>query len=154
MSCRVSKRVRLKPDGDEIVDTIRVPGTFKRLATERLTRLGDRLRHAIGDRELMPYQVTRADIDVIQLAAEILSMNEYKTTQPTAETQLTPEQINDRAKREAVKVACKDILMEGGLDFLAQTYGVPASDLRRFVNGDDTALSDSQIECFAVDLLE
>lgn len=135
MSCRVSKR--LKRDEIDIA--------------ERLTRLGERLRHALGDRELMPYRVTSADIDVIQLAAQVLTMNEQKTTQP-AETQLTPEQIDEKAKREAVKAACQDAAAKGGLDFVAQMYHVPASDLRRFMGGDDTALTESQIEWLAVDL--
>jgi hypothetical protein len=111
---------------------------IKRIAAERLTRLGDRLRNAMGDQTHVPYRLTRADVEIIEISAQILT---------------GPGQCTDKiAQREAVKAACKDAWTKGKLDLVAVMHSVPITSLLRFVNGDDAALTESQIEWLAVDL--
>jgi hypothetical protein len=55
------------------LDQEHTPGRIQKLATERLTKLGASLRNALGDRTQMSYQMTREDIEVIQMAAQILT---------------------------------------------------------------------------------
>lgn len=57
-----------------------------------------------------------------------------------------------RNRNEAVRAACKDAQAKGKLGIVAMMYAVPESALRKYIQGDDTELTESQLEWLAVDL--
>lgn len=65
---------------------------------------------------------------------------------------MTNPSINQIAKRDAVRVACKDAMSKGKLGIVAMLHGINEVSLRKFVKGDDLALTESQIDWLAVDL--
>lgn len=59
---------------------------------------------------------------------------------------------DQQAKRDAVRVACQDAMSKGKLGIAAALYGVAERQLRAYAQGDDAALTESQIDWLAVDL--
>jgi hypothetical protein len=55
-------------------------------------------------------------------------------------------------KRMAVRAACTDAATKGKLSIVSMMHGVPEEKLRLFVLGDDSALTECQIDWLAVDL--
>jgi hypothetical protein len=56
------------------------------------------------------------------------------------------------AKRDAVRAACKDAMTKDKLGIASMLYSIPEENLKRFAQGNNAALSQSQIDWLAVDL--
>lgn len=64
-------------------------------------------------------------------------------------TDRTADQI---AKRDAVRAACKDAMAKDKLSIASMLYSIPEENLKRFAQGNNAALTQSQIDWLAVDL--
>lgn len=60
--------------------------------------------------------------------------------------------IDQIAQRDAVRTACTDAMTKGKLGIVAMIHGIKEKSLQKFTQGDDSALTISQIEWLAVDL--